>query len=277
MKKILILSIVLIFCNVTYGGVNWLTSFEVAQKEALATNKLMVVDFWASWCGPCKRMDLESWSKEEVKLLMDNYVAVKVDIDKERELSRKYGVNSIPFVFVMDGNGKVIRMERGYRNKSQVMEFLKTYAYNTAYFKIDLINYFKQKNFVTSYRLGNKIQKYALHLPMNVRYDFLKLAGQYFSESERYMKKSEMKDDNGLKQKLELHDIQELLIMKKSKKALKQLGKYNQSKIFDENKSFYALLNYVAHKQLTDGEDSQWESYLSENDIKLANLFLKTD
>lgn len=275
-KQLTLLAVFVCFGFVTHA-VNWKYSFETAQKEALAMDKLMIVDFWASWCGPCKLMDTESWDKDEVSALMSNYVAVKIDIDKEKDLARKYGVNSIPFIFLMDGNGKIIKMHRGYQTKSQVMNFLKTYAFNTTYIKNDLINYYKQENFLTSYRLASKIQKYALHLPMKVRSDFLKLSNQYFSEAKRFLEKSEGKHYEVMTQKIDLHEIQELLVIKKSKKAQKKLEKIESSDIFDENKSFYALLNFISDKQLAENQPSEWEAHLSENDIKWANLFLKTD
>jgi len=66
-----------------------MSSLEEGKKTAIATNKLILVDFWATSCGPFRRMDSESWSKEEVSELMNNYVSVKLDIDQNRSLAKK--------------------------------------------------------------------------------------------------------------------------------------------------------------------------------------------
>lgn len=72
-----------------------------SMDEALAQGKLMMVDFWADWCGPCRMLG------PVIEKLADRYphVAVgKVNVDEEQELALRYGVMSIPTViFFKDG------------------------------------------------------------------------------------------------------------------------------------------------------------------------------
>jgi len=136
-KSICVLALCLLSVSNAFSG-NWMNSLEDGKKVAMATNKLILVDFWATWCGPCRKMDSESWSKKEVSVLMNNYVSVKLNIDENRSLAQQYGVKGIPYVFILDATGKIIYQQMSYKTKSQVMALLKKYAVNTEYMFIIL-------------------------------------------------------------------------------------------------------------------------------------------
>jgi len=277
MKKSLVLLIIVLLSLNTLKADNWLNSFEDAKKIALATNKLVLVDFWALWCGPCKRMDTESWNKDEVKVLMSNYVTVKIDLDVNKSLALKYGVKGIPYIFIMDGNGKVIYEQMGYKRKSEVMELLKTYALDTEFLNRDLINYHKKDNFANTLRLASKYQDYSMYLEERLKSNFLEASDVYFKEAEKALKDSQMKNKQFFKQRIELHGIQKNLILNKSKKALKQLERISKKGIDDKNTSFYNLLQYLANKGEGNIEEVNLISKgLSKNDLQKAELFFRS-
>ena len=89
--------------------------------ELLKGDKPVVCDFFATWCGPCKMLApvMEEVSRE----LEDNAVFVKVDIDENMELARRYGVMSIPLVAVFKG-GEEVAKSLGYTSKDETKEFL---------------------------------------------------------------------------------------------------------------------------------------------------------
>ena len=82
------------------------------EKEVLNQEGVVVVDFFATWCGPCKML------APEIEKLADEYVGqvpvVKVDVDEEPELARRYNVMSIPTLFVFK-NGEAVATMMGFQ------------------------------------------------------------------------------------------------------------------------------------------------------------------
>ena len=84
------------------------------ETEVTNSTLPVVVDMYATWCGPCKMIApvFEQMSKE----MAEQYKFVKVNIDEERELAVKHGVTSIPtFLFMKDG--QMVAKETGYMSK----------------------------------------------------------------------------------------------------------------------------------------------------------------
>ncbi len=80
----------------------------------------VLVDFWATWCGPCKML---SPILEEIAAEQEDVVIAKVNIDEEMDLAMQFRVTSIPTLALVE-NGEVIGTSVGYRPKEDVLDFL---------------------------------------------------------------------------------------------------------------------------------------------------------
>ncbi len=88
----------------------WQSNLEQAKQEAAQTNRLVLVHFWAPWCGPCRRLDREVFSRPAVaEAVSANYVTVKVNVDENRALANSYGIRGIPADVIVTPNGQVVK------------------------------------------------------------------------------------------------------------------------------------------------------------------------
>ena len=84
-------------------------------------DRLVVLDFWAEWCGPCRML---APVLDEIGTEYPEVAFGKVNVDDERELALEYGVSSIPTVMVFQ-NGEVKETSVGYRPKEEIEQLLK--------------------------------------------------------------------------------------------------------------------------------------------------------
>ena len=273
--KILISLIVILSLNTTFNESSyWMTDFEDAKKLAIASNRLILVDFWATWCAPFNKMESESWKKNEIKDLMKSYVPLKINIDYNKTIARKYGISSIPNVLILDGNGKIIYQTKGYMSKNQLMNLLEKYNLNTSYLSKDLINYSIKKNFSNAFRLGVKYQNYSLYLNKSLRSDFIKLSNQYLKKAKSLIKQDSKLNQTKFIQRLGLIEIQSDLILGKTKKGAKQLKKIKKDELDKMNHSLYNFLLYICALESKDEKyKKELEKHLSKSDLKKVEIF----
>ena len=93
---------------------------ETFDAEVLEADRLVIVDFWATWCTPCRMLTpiLEEVAEEhpEVKIC-------KINVDEAQEIAERYGVMSLPILIFFE-NGEIVDESIGLISKEQLLELL---------------------------------------------------------------------------------------------------------------------------------------------------------
>ena len=91
------------------------------NQEVLETPQTVLIDFWASWCGPCKM--LSPVIDEIANEVGPNVKICKINVDEERDLAMEFKVRSIPTLMVIR-DGKVVETSVGVKSKTEILQML---------------------------------------------------------------------------------------------------------------------------------------------------------
>ena len=91
------------------------------ESEVLKSQKTVLIDFWATWCGPCQMLSpvVDSFAEENPEISV-----CKVNVDEQPELAMAFGIESIPTLVVMKG-GKAVNKSLGVIPKEKITELVK--------------------------------------------------------------------------------------------------------------------------------------------------------
>lgn len=104
--------------EVWFGG-----SFDEGVAQARATQKLVFVDFFTTWCPPCKKLDKDTFSAAEVKAELAKMVSIKIDAESPAgvPVAKKYRVGAYPTLLVTDGKGLEVGRLVGFHTPDQLL------------------------------------------------------------------------------------------------------------------------------------------------------------
>jgi thioredoxin 1 len=100
--------------------------WDKALAEAKKQHKLIFLDAYASWCGPCKLLKKNTFpDKEAGEFFNANYINVAIDMEKGDgpALGEKYAVNAYPTLIITDADGNILTYTKGYLNPKQLIDF----------------------------------------------------------------------------------------------------------------------------------------------------------
>ena len=110
--------------GIEFVHVKWQEAMEMAKEQ----DKLMFVDSYAEWCGPCKRMAKNEFVKADVGAIYnENFINLKLDMESKngRTFDSKYPVSAYPTMFFLDGEGKVVKKIKGGQKGEQLISMAK--------------------------------------------------------------------------------------------------------------------------------------------------------
>ena len=106
------------------GTETWHHSLSSAMREAQEGNRLVLIDFNATWCPPCKEFAKVTLEDGRVKNKMKGFVFAKIDVDAHREDAVRYQVRVIPTHMIVSADGEVLHREEGMLTPEQYIQFM---------------------------------------------------------------------------------------------------------------------------------------------------------
>ena len=110
------------------NGIKWGNNLDSALATASTSDKLIMIDFIAEWCPPCKKMDKETFSNTDIINKSNEFIPIRIDVDKQKNIAeeyngnaRKYGGIGIPNILFLDKENNIICHIVGFHNVDQLM------------------------------------------------------------------------------------------------------------------------------------------------------------
>ena len=104
----------------------WQTDLQAALADAARQAKPVFIQFHAPWCGYCRLLDTDTLTDPRVRQALGDFVALKIDVDKDPVTRETFAVGPIPALFITDTGGKVLHQRLGYLPPDEFLKMLET-------------------------------------------------------------------------------------------------------------------------------------------------------
>jgi thioredoxin-related protein len=109
--------------------INWLTDVVAARASAEKSGKDLLLYFHTDWCGYCQLMEKNTFSASEIIISLNrDFIAVKIDAEKEAALSRQFDITGYPTTVICDSRGKELARIPGYEPPEQYLKSIAAYG-----------------------------------------------------------------------------------------------------------------------------------------------------
>lgn len=112
----------------TRAEIPWKKSYPLALESAIQEGRPILIYWNADWCAICRRIEQESFTRPEIAGAMANFVPVAINVDADKALSAKYGVEALPMLMLLDTRGEVAGQVMGYLNYDDLLALLNNWA-----------------------------------------------------------------------------------------------------------------------------------------------------
>lgn len=250
MRKFSFVILAVFLLSPAFSQIQWYKDYELAKSQAKIQGKLLMIDFWAVWCGPCKNMDSKLWASEEMLKMADKFVAYKMDVDYEVSLASKYNVRGIPRVIFITPDEKIVWDRTGFASSQ---EYLNAFAHLPSDLKtlFDAIESNESQESQQSYfKLGEAYSLIAKQIQSEP------VANTFYRLSDENFRKAQKGESEILSQLAELNQILNIALAGNPKRALKKLEKTDnpESEITQE---FVAYAKAYCYK--CEGQEEQFQ------------------
>jgi len=124
------------------GRVDWM-DYHKGLEKAKAANKPVLLNFYANWCGYCRKMENETFADRTVaNVLQDSFVPIRLNSDKQPRISASYGVRGLPFFWFLTAKAERIAALPGYIPSEMFVKYLR-YIETDSYQKMDFETFMK--------------------------------------------------------------------------------------------------------------------------------------